>query len=124
MNVPVASVAFPFRSGDLSSVMSLVGAFAASSDDASVSVDVEGSVWAIDPARGRLVYTPTDVAKSGRYAVSLTAQNQSRAGATALFEICVANRVCDRCGQIRHRNRFPREGCHILRLVFVRADTR
>lgn len=121
-----SSVSFPFRPGDLSSVASLVGAFAASSNDTSVAVDIADDVWEIDPertsefafsvdsvslpkmtaknlpkgvtidlARGKLVYTPTDTAKSGRYASSLTAQNLSKASATSFFEIRVANRVCE-----------------------------
>lgn len=120
------SVSFPFRPGDLSSVASLVGAFAASSNDTSVAVDIADDVWEIDPertsefafsinslslpkvtaknlpkgvtidlARGKLVYTPTDAAKSGRYASSLTAQNLSRVSATSFFEVRVANRVCE-----------------------------
>ena len=120
------SVSFPFRPGDFSSVVSLAGAFAATSNDTSVAVDLAGVVWDIDPertsefafsinslslpkvtaknlpkgvmidlARGKLVYTPTDAAKSGRYASSLTAQNLSRVSATSFFEIRVANRVCE-----------------------------
>jgi len=121
-----SSVSFPFRPGDFSSVVSLVGAFAASSNDTSAVVGVSGDVWEIDPAqssefafsvdslslpkvtaknlpkgvsvdlaRGRLLYTPTDAAKSGKYTALLTAQNQSRASATASFEIRVGNRVCE-----------------------------
>lgn len=121
-----SSVSFPFRPGDFSSVVSLTGAFAASSNDTSAVVGVSGDVWEIDPAQssefafsvdslslpkvtaknlpkgvsvdlahGRLLYTPTDAAKSGKYTASLTAQNQSRASATASFEIRVGNRVCE-----------------------------
>ncbi len=52
----------------------------------------------VDLARGRLVYTPTASVKSGKYAASLTAQNQSKAKGSVSLEIRVANFVCDAIG--------------------------
>lgn len=52
----------------------------------------------VDLARGRLVYTPTDSVKSGKYAASLTAQNQSKSSDTVLFEVQVANLECEAIG--------------------------
>jgi hypothetical protein len=52
----------------------------------------------VDLARGRLVYTPTASVKSGKYAASLTAQNQSKSSETVKFEVQVANRVCEAIG--------------------------
>ena len=46
----------------------------------------------VDLARGLLSYAPTAAVQPGVYAVSMTAQNQSKASATATFEIRVANR--------------------------------
>lgn len=125
------SVAFPFRPGDFSSMISLVGAFAASSNDAYAVVAVAGDVWEIDPvqssefafsvdslslptvtaknlpkgvsidlARRKLVYAPTDAAKSGIYAATLTAKNQSRQAGEAAFEIRVANRTTEMIGGV------------------------
>jgi len=48
---------------------------------------------AVDLARGRLVYTPSDSTKSGVYKATLTAKNQSSAVDTAALEVRVANRV-------------------------------
>ena len=56
----------------------------------------------VDAARGLLVYTPSPSAKSGTYAASLSAQNQSRASGTAFFEIVVANRCSGAFPGLRH----------------------
>ena len=52
----------------------------------------------VDLARGMFVYTPTDSVQPGIYAVTVTAQNQSKAKASAAFEVRVANRVTDMVG--------------------------
>ena len=49
MDCREASVSFPFRPDDLAGVEKLVGAFASSEDDSSISFDFEGAVWEIDP---------------------------------------------------------------------------
>ena len=56
----------------------------------------------VDAARGLLVYTPSPSAKSGTYAASLSAQNQSRASGAASFEIVVANRRSGAFPGLRH----------------------